>query len=88
MSDPEKNRNVANINLREATDEELEHLKTLTDDDLLRASSSLDLFAVTESMRRLKNALHSEELAIKWLTVVLVLLTLLLVWLGFVAVRQ
>jgi hypothetical protein len=35
--------------------------------------------AVVESMRRLKVALHREERAIKWLTVILVVLTVVLV---------
>ena len=79
---------LGNVNLREATDEDIERLKKMTPDDLLRASTSLDLFAVVESMRRLKNALHSEEKAIKWLTVVLTILTLLLVLLGIEALRR
>jgi hypothetical protein len=62
-----------------ATDEELSRLKALSEDDLLRACTSLDLFAVVESSRRLKEALHKEERAIKRLTVVLVILTVILV---------
>ncbi len=84
----EKLRSLGNINLREATDEDIERLKKMTDEELLRASSSLDLFAVVESMRRLKNALHREEKAIKWLTVVLAILTFLLVLLGIEALRR
>jgi hypothetical protein len=77
-----KTHDLGNINVREATDKELEGLKNMTDDELLRASTSLDLFSIAESMRRLKNALHSEEKAIKWLTVVLIILTLILIGLG------
>jgi len=84
----EKTRDLGSINLREATHQELERLKNMTDDELLRASSSLDLFAIAESMRRLKNALHSEEKAIKYLTVVLIILTAILVWLGIEALRH
>ena len=84
----EKLRDIENINLRQATDQELERLKKMPDNELLRASSTLDLFAIAESMRRLKNALHSEEKAIKWLTVVLTLFTFLLVLLGLEALRR
>ena len=79
---------LGNINLREATDQDLERLKKMPDDELLRASSSLDLFAIAESMRRLKNALHRKETAIKWLTVVLTILTFVLVLLGIEALRR
>lgn len=88
-------RELTNIRLIEATDEELARLKGMTDDQLLRAASSLDLFSIAESNRRLKQALHSEERAIKWLTgvlvfltVVLVVLTGILVWLGIEALRR
>ena len=37
----DKLRSLGNINLREATDEDIERLKKMTDDELLRASSSL-----------------------------------------------
>jgi hypothetical protein len=84
----EKLRDLGNIDLREATDQELERLKKMPDDELLRASTSLDLFAIAESMRHLKNALHSEEKAIKWLTVVLTVFTFLLVLLGIEALRH
>ena len=67
------------------TNEDLKVLKNISDDDLLRASTSLDMFAGVESMRRLRKALHREEKAIKWFTVVLVVLTIILVWLGFKA---
>ena len=76
------NNDLEYLNLRKATDEELEQLKNMTDDDLLRSSTSMDLFSIAESMRRLKNALHREEKAIKWLTGVLVILTLILIYLG------
>ncbi len=74
------------LDLSKATDEELERLKSMTDQDLLRSSRTLDLFAVVESNRRLKEALHKEERAIKWLTVVLIILTVILVVLGIKAV--
>jgi hypothetical protein len=54
----------------------------LIDDDLARAASTLDLFALVESIRRLRVALHAEESAIKWLTVVLVILTVVLALIG------
>ncbi|MGA7833182.1 MAG: hypothetical protein WCA21_19675 [Terracidiphilus sp.] len=65
------------------TDEELTRLKGMSDDDLLRSATTLDQFSGVESMRRLRVALQNEERAIKWLTGVLVLLTGVLVWLGF-----
>jgi hypothetical protein len=80
----EQIRDLVSIDLRKATDHELERLKKLTDDELLRASSTIELFALAESMRRLKNALHSEEKAIKWLTFVLAVLTILLVFMGVI----
>ena len=80
----EQIRDLVSIDLRKATDQELERLKKLTDDELLRASSTIELFALAESMRRLKNALHSEERAIKWLTFVLAVLTILLVFMGVI----
>ena len=78
-------RDLKNINLVEATPEVLARIKRMTDDDLLRSSQSLDMIAPVESMRRLREALHKEERAIKWLTGVLVVLTFILVWLGFEA---
>ncbi len=66
----------------------LARLKGMSDDELLRSSTSLDLFAVVESNRRLKVALHKEERAIKWLTGVPVILTVILVLLGVEALRQ
>ncbi len=77
-----------NVDLVKATDDELDRLKKMTDDDLLRSSRTLDLFAVVESTRRLRLALHKEEKAIKWLTVVLVILTVILMLLGIEALRR
>ncbi len=79
---------ATSLNLSKATDEELQRLKRMTDDDLLRSSQTLDLFAVVESNRRLREALHKEEKAIKWLTGILVILTVLLVYLGIKAVGR
>lgn len=70
------------IALRTATPEQLEQVKALSDDDLLRAAGSLDICAVVESNRRLKNALIAEETAIKRLTFWLVVLTAVLVIFG------
>jgi hypothetical protein len=84
----------ANKNLATATDEELASLKAMTDDDLLRATQTLDLFAVVEASRRLREATQKEEAATKRLTVilvaltiVLVILTLILVFFGYEALR-
>ena len=74
--------NALTNGLRNATEEELLSLKNLSDDDLLRCSQTLDLFSVVESNRRLKNALQKEECTMKWLTLVLVVLTVVLVIFG------
>lgn len=70
------------INLRKATPEQLAKLKGLSDDDLLRSAGTLDICAVVEANRRLKNALITEEAAIKRLTFWLVILTAVLVLFG------
>ena len=83
----ERIRGITSRGLRAATPRDLEFLKELTEDELLRESQSMDMFALVESNRRLKKALHAEETAIKnltrWLvglTVILVILTSILVW--------
>jgi hypothetical protein len=65
--------------MRELPQSDLELLKKLTDDEILRESGSLDMFALIESNRRLKNALQAEESAIRDLTWWLVVLTFILV---------
>ena len=84
----ERSRALMTIDLIKATDEELRHLKAISDDDLLRQSRTMDLFAVVESTRRLREALHKEEVDIKWLTFALLLFTVTLVALGFLALRR
>ena len=83
----ERIQRITNRDLREATSCDLEFLKELTEDELLRECRSSDMFALVESNRRLKKALHAEETAIKNLTrwivglnVILVILTFILVW--------
>ncbi len=78
----------ASIQPATATDEELARLKAMTDDQLLRSAQTMDLFSVVESSRRLREALHKEERAIKWLTAVLVVLTVILIALGVAALRR
>jgi hypothetical protein len=63
----------------------------MCDDDLLRCSTSPDFLAVVEANRRLREALHAEETAIKRLTVglfvftvIIAILTGVLVWLELV----
>jgi len=84
MQEPQRKSltDLGTINLQNASEADLNQLKTMSDDDLLRASTTIDLFSGVESMRRLRIALHREETAIKWLTFVLVILTLILVWIG------
>jgi hypothetical protein len=74
---------------RHGTDEELASLKAMSDDDLLRSACSLDLFAGVEASRRLREGVQKEERATNrltgvsvFLTIILVILTLILVWLG------
>ena len=73
--------------LQDASDELIERLKNLDDDELLRATQTIDLFAVVESNRRLRNALQSEEKVIKRLTWVLVILTGILIVLAVIQIK-
>jgi hypothetical protein len=74
--------------IADASDEELERLKAMSEDDLLRSTLSIDQFAIVEATRRLRNALQTEERAIKRLTVWLVVLTTVLVILTVVLVAS
>jgi hypothetical protein len=76
------------IDIQNATPEQIESLKNLSDEDLLRASNSIDLFAVVEAVRRLRVTLHREEVAIKRLTWALAVFTLVLVGLGVAALMH
>jgi len=88
MERPMPQNPFASIQPATATDEELARLKAMTDDQLLRSAQTMDLFSVVESSRRLREALHKEERAIKWLTAVLVVLTVILIALGVAALRR
>jgi hypothetical protein len=68
-----------NMDVRNATPDQLAQIKALSHDDLLRAASTLDAAAIVEASCRLKDALQTEEIAIKRLTRWLVALTALLV---------
>jgi len=77
------------------SDDELQQVLALTDDDLVRFSGSANLVPAIEATRRLREAIRAEERAIKhltrWLvafTLALVVLTILLVSLGIVEHRQ
>ena len=60
-----------------------------TREDTLRRLGSISLRGVTdEDLERLKNALHREETAIKWLTAVLTVFTFVLVLRGIEALRH
>jgi hypothetical protein len=63
-----------------ATTDELERIKKFPDNDLLRASTSMDIVAVVESSRRLREALQKEEKVIKNLTATLVVFTIILMY--------
>lgn len=69
---------------RSLTDAELERIENVHDRELMRASGSMHYLPSLEAMRRLRETIASEERAIKRLTVVLVILTLVLV--GFALV--
>jgi hypothetical protein len=72
--------------LSDASQDLIERLKSMSDDDLLRASGTLDLFAGVEANRRLRVALQREERVIVRLTWWLVALTGTLVVLTIVLV--
>jgi hypothetical protein len=78
--------NAAKTDLLHISPEQLEELKNVSDDELLRCARSLDIFAAVESTRRLRIALHKEETAIKWLTVSLVFFTVVLTVLTLILV--
>jgi len=95
MTDKQLLSNAAKTNMMEITAEQLADLKAITDDEMLRAAGSLDMFAGVLSTLRLRDALHKEEIAIKrltrWLvglTWVLVGLTGVLIYLGFKALSH
>jgi hypothetical protein len=75
-------RKLPGMNLREATADDLVKLKALSDEDQLRASNSINCFAIVEALRRHRGAIHSEEVAIKGLTWVPVVSTVVLVGLA------
>jgi hypothetical protein len=52
------------MDLTNATDDQIANLKAMSDDDLIPSARSVDLSAVVESTRRLREALHKEERAI------------------------
>jgi hypothetical protein len=64
------------------TDKELEELKALGDNNLLRSAKTLDHFAGVEASRRLRVATTWATVAMVALTIILVVLTAILVWLG------
>lgn len=63
------------LKLSDGTDESLAELKAMSDDDLLRCASSVDMFSSVEATRRLRVALIQEETVIRRLTLVLVWFT-------------
>ena len=68
------------LNFGEATSDEIEEIKNKSDEELIRMAGSADMISLVETMRRLKNALHREEVAIKWLSVIIVVLTIIIAW--------
>jgi hypothetical protein len=69
------------------TDDELAEVKKWSDNDLLRSSTTLDLFPAVEALRRLRVATDRATVAIGFLTFILVVLTGVLVVLGFLGLR-
>ena len=70
---------IAGWNFRDLSVEQIDVLRGLSEDDLVRTANSMDNFAIVEALRRHRDALHSEEVAIKDLTWALVVLTVALV---------
>ena len=77
-------KDLKDIPLGIATDAELERLKAMSDDDVLRAAGTLDAFAIVLASLRLRHALQKEEAVIKRLTWWLVFFTAILVVFGLV----
>ena len=71
-------------NLATVTDEKLAQLKAMTDDELLRSAQTLDQFSVVESSRRLRRATERLTYVLIALNVIVVFLTCVLVWLGYI----
>jgi hypothetical protein len=65
-------------------DDELRMVRDATYEELMRASGTMHLVPVVESLRRLRESIHTEERAIKRLTWVLVVLTVVLAYLGVI----
>lgn len=80
--DPDNVRDLYMKDARGLTDDELRRIKAASDDELMRFSGTAHLVPVVESMRRLRVTIAAEERAIKWLTGVLVLMTVVLVVFG------
>jgi hypothetical protein len=74
----ENEKDLTNILFKDISDEDLELLKKLRYDDILKISNSSDLFTIVESNRRLMERLSTEERAIKKLTRWLVSFTIAL----------
>ncbi len=61
--------------VRILSDDDVRRIFEASDEELMRMSGTAHLVPVIESMRRLRERIHKEERAIKWLTWVLVVLT-------------
>ncbi len=73
IGSPARTENMGIVNL---PDDKLEKIMKLPDIKILRASYSINNSAIVESNRRLRDALHNEEVAIKWLTFCLAIFTI------------
>ncbi len=67
---------------RSLSDDELRRICEASDEELMRMSGTAHLVPVIESMRRLRERIHKEERAIKWLTAALLVLTVVLAFFG------
>ena len=91
MNDEHREGNIQDLYTKDArtlSDEELRRICDASDEELMRMSGTAHLVPVVESMRRLRERIHGEERAIKWLTWVLVGLTFVLVCFGIIDYRR
>lgn len=71
-------RDLYHRDTRSLTDEELKRIFEADDRELMRASASMENLPAIEAMRRLREAIASEERTIKWLNAALLAVTVAL----------
>jgi hypothetical protein len=83
-ADPDNVRDLYQKDARGLTDDEIRRIKAASDDELMRFSGTAHLVPIVESTRRLRETIAAEERAIKRLTIVLVVMTVVLVGFGVI----